>query len=195
MGVVERSILHYTNKERRGLGRKALKGHSALIKAARGHSRYMARTGSYSHTGAKGSSPFDRTKAAGYFSPTGENIWNVMPQRGGGGTWKSRFRWKSEWQLGRAAVISWMNSPGHRQNLLSTEWKHIGVGVARGKRGRYYLTQNFGTGIDAMDVIRFSPLLLLMIGIVGGLLAALGKAVRDLASEISWPDFGWVPWP
>ena len=48
--------------------------------------------------------------------------------------------------MGKAAVISWMNSPGHRANLLSSDWRDIGIGVARSKKGTYYLTQNFGDG-------------------------------------------------
>ena len=37
-----------------------------------------------------------------------------------------------------------MNSPGHRRNLLDANWQNIGIGVARNKSGRIYLTQNFG---------------------------------------------------
>ena len=43
--VVERSILHYTNKERRKRGLLPLSGNRALAKAARGHSRWMSKTG------------------------------------------------------------------------------------------------------------------------------------------------------
>lgn len=104
----------------------------------------MAHTGHYSHTGAQGSSHTDRTSKSGYGTGTSENIWYCPSHRGRGGTWKSKFLWKSDWELGKAAVISWMNSPGHRANLLDPQWHDTGIGVARNKRGTYYLTQNFG---------------------------------------------------
>ena len=141
--VIERSIQHHTNKERRKRGLKPLKGHEALIRAARRHSRWMAKTGRYSHTGAKGSNPHQRATRAGFGSTaTGENIWNTRGRSGN--AWKSRFRWRGDWQLGKAAVISWLNSPGHRQNLLSPQWNYSGMGVGINRRGRIYLTQVFG---------------------------------------------------
>ena len=144
--VVERSILHYTNRERKRRGLRKLKGHPGLILAARGHSSWMARRNSYSHTGGGGSQPLDRTRKAGYKSSyVSENIWQTRGRSGS--AWKSKFQWSSSWKLGHAAVISWMNSPGHRGNLLNSGWHHIGVGVARNRRGRIYLTQNFG-GVD-----------------------------------------------
>ena len=147
--IVERSILYYTNRERRRRKLRALKGHRALIRAARGHSHWMARTGVYGHNGAHGSSHIDRAQRQGYGTGVSENIWNAPSRRGRGGTWKSKFQWNSDWSLGKAAVISWMNSPGHRANLLNPDWHDIGIGVARSKRGTYYLTQNFGNGTSA----------------------------------------------
>lgn len=51
--IVERSIVHYTNKERGKRKLKKLKGHDALIHAARKHSNWMAQTKKFSHTGEK----------------------------------------------------------------------------------------------------------------------------------------------
>ena len=151
--IVERSILHYTNKERRKRKLRALRGHNALIRAARGHSRWMARRNKMSHTGGSGSEPWDRAERAGY--PSGnvsENLWQSSGSKGL--AYKSKLHWRSDWQLGRVAVISWMNSSGHRQNLLTPNIKHIGIGVARNKRGSIYLTQKFGNptwGITSVD--------------------------------------------
>ena len=145
--VVERSILHYTNRERRRRGLRSLQGHVILIRAARGHSRWMAHRNRFSHTGGGGTQPGDRVQKAGYkYSSVGENIWQASG--GKGSAWQSKFFWNSSWRLGRAAVISWMNSPGHRENLLNPDWQHIGIGVATNKRGRIYLTQNFGRGFS-----------------------------------------------
>ena len=140
--VVERSILHYTNKERRKRRLGRLQGHRALIRAARGHSQWMARNRRMSHTGQSGSRPWDRAVQSGYPSrQVSENIWQTSGRSGL--AWKSKFTWRSDWKLGQAAVISWMNSPGHRDNLLNSNWRCLGAGAAS-RRGRIYLTQNFG---------------------------------------------------
>ena len=141
--VVERSILHYTNKERRRRRLTRLQGHRALISAARTHSRWMANNGRMTHTGQGGSQPWNRAARAGYPSmEVGENIWQTSGRSGR--AWKSKFMWRSDWKLGQAAVISWMNSPGHRANLLNPNWSSLGVGVGS-RRGRIYLTQKFGS--------------------------------------------------
>lgn len=167
--IVERSILHYTNKERRHKGLRPLKPHGSLIKAARGHSRWMAATGRFQHRGVKGTEPWDRTKYHGFYGSASENIWQSSGNVGL--AWQSRFRWDNDWKLGKAAVISWMNSPGHRANLLG-DWDSIGIGVAR-RRGRIFLTQNFGisanpAGIDisfAVGIACFVAMTLIIFGI------------------------------
>ena len=141
--VIERSILHYTNRERQRRGLKRLKGRGSLIRAARAHSRWMGRHNTYSHTGGGGSRPWQRAMRAGYPSRNvSENIWQSRGRSGS--AWHSKFHWNSSWRLGHAAVISWMNSPGHRANLLTPRWRDLGVGVAVNRTGRIYLTQNFG---------------------------------------------------
>ena len=46
---------------------------------------------------------------------------------------------------GRAVMTGWMNSPGHRANILNSAFTHIGIGVARAADGRFYYAQNFLT--------------------------------------------------
>ena len=155
--IVERSILHHTNKEQRRHRVKPLKGHRALIRGARAHSRWMARRGVMSHTGVGSSEPYQRARTAGFLSNyVGENLWQSSGSKGI--AWKSNFRWRSDWQLGKAAVISWMNSPGHRKNLLTADYTHIGIGVGRNKRNRIYLTQKFGKAPSVPYQLRKVPL-------------------------------------
>lgn len=164
--AVERSILRYTNRERRSRGLKPLKGHRALIKAARGHSRWMASRDHMSHNGAGGSSPADRAREAGYQSTfVSENCWQLI----------SNSRWRPSKKLGQAAVNSWMNSPGHQANLLDPRMKVIGIGAARNKRGNVYLTQNFGDADDTdfligkiIVLVSLMPVALLFIAIILG---------------------------
>ena len=151
--TIERSILHQVNIERKERNLRSLSGHPALIRAARGHSQWMAETGRFSHTGAGGNSHSDRASKAGYIGGTSENIWQTSTKGGKGRAWKSRFRWSNDRELGKAAVITWMNSPGHRENMLSAEWRHIGIGVAESKRGQAYLTQCFGSGLGLPTIV------------------------------------------
>jgi uncharacterized protein YkwD len=49
-------------------------------------------------------------------------------------------------QTSAAAVMdAWMNSPGHRANILNCGYREIGVGLYRGGSMRFYWTQNFGS--------------------------------------------------
>lgn len=45
--------------------------------------------------------------------------------------------------IARALITSWMNSPGHRANILSTRYSNLGVGTDYDGRLHYYSTQNF----------------------------------------------------
>ncbi|MYT19728.1 CAP domain-containing protein, partial [Streptomyces sp. SID7760] len=96
-----------------------------LSAAARAYSDTMARSGVMSHTGPDGSTMTSRVEAAGYaWSRLGENI-----ARG---------------QADADAVMNaWMNSSGHRANILNCAFKEIGIGVHKGDGGPWW-TQDFG---------------------------------------------------
>jgi uncharacterized protein YkwD len=81
----------------------------------------MAANGYFSHTGRDGRSFADRIRAQGYPSPAAENI-----ARG---------------QRSASAVMqAWLNSAGHRRNILNCSLRAIGVGFAPGN----VWTQDFG---------------------------------------------------
>jgi uncharacterized protein YkwD len=87
----------------------------------------MARFGYMSHTGHDGSGPAQRIRAAGY-QITGawaENIARGYPSPA-------------------AVMDGWLNSPGHRANIVNCSLRAIGVGVVRSTGGRLYWTQDFG---------------------------------------------------
>ena len=196
--VVERSIIYYTNRERRKRGLNPLSGNTKLARAARRHSLWMSKTGRFSHKGQGGSSPSERTARAGYWHGTGENIWMNPGAKRSGATYRSRFVWNSDWKLGKAAVISWMNSTGHRRNLLHPDYRHIGIGVARSRRGTY-LTQNFGLGsnMSGLGSWLVIPLLMgslfLLLATVGVIVTMLNRAVASLgnANVWEWPQTAW----
>jgi len=98
------------NQERARYNLKPVIANTRLNTAAQKHSADMAYNDFFSHTGLDGSSPFTRMKREGYFfSYAMENI------AAGYGTPES-------------VVKGWMNSPGHRRNLLSPYVKEVGVG-------------------------------------------------------------------
>lgn len=140
--VVEKAIVHYTNKERRRRNLRKVRRSSSLVKAARGHAEWCAGRNRMTHTGTRGTLPWQRARQAGYPSQgVSENMWQQHGRNNT--TYKSRFRWRGDWQFGKAAVITWMNSPGHRSNLLDPRWTDIGVGLSR-RNGHTMLVQMFG---------------------------------------------------
>jgi uncharacterized protein YkwD len=119
-------VIKLTNKERAKAGCKALKSNTALKTAAQKHSADMAKRNYFNHTGKDGRSPFDRMTDAGYaYSAAAENI--AAGQR-----------------TPADVVKGWMNSAGHKANILNCTYSEIGVGYAKGGSYGTYWTQDFG---------------------------------------------------
>ncbi|MFI2760550.1 sigma-70 family RNA polymerase sigma factor [Streptomyces echinatus] len=118
-------VVALVNKERAAAGCGAVSEDPQLDKAAQGLSDDMAARGFFDHTDPDGNGPGERITAAGYrWSTYGENI-----ARGQ--------------QTPQSVMDSWMNSPGHRANILNCSFKNIGVGVHNGSGGPWW-TQDFG---------------------------------------------------
>ncbi|MGW6025382.1 sigma-70 family RNA polymerase sigma factor [Streptomyces sp. NPDC055099] len=118
-------VTRLANAERAKSGCGPLTLNSKLDDAAQGHSDDMAERDFFDHTNPDGKDPGDRVTAAGYkWSTYGENI--------------------AAGQRTPAAVMdAWMNSSGHRANILNCSFKEIGVGYREGSGGPWW-TQNFG---------------------------------------------------
>ncbi|WP_053716871.1 CAP domain-containing protein [Saccharothrix sp. NRRL B-16348] len=123
--VAEAKVVELTNGERAAHGCPALAADDRLATAARAHSADMAAQNYFDHVSKDGRSFVDRVKAAGYPAPGAENI--AAGQR-----------------TAEAVVKGWMDSPGHRANILNCKLKTLGVGMARGGSYGIYWTQNFG---------------------------------------------------
>lgn len=95
-----------------------------LSKAARRHSRAMARRNFFSHDSLGGASFVDRIRRAGYLR--GARSWSVAENIAYGSGRRS-----TPASIGRA----WMNSAGHRANILSRSYRAIGIGIASGTPG------------------------------------------------------------
>jgi uncharacterized YkwD family protein len=118
----ERQVVELTNQERAKNGLPALKIDTELSKVAREKSNDMKAKNYFSHTSPTYGSPFDMMKQFGIdYRAAGENI--AMGQR-----------------TPEEVVKAWMNSEGHRKNILSSNFTHIGVG--HNANGNYW-TQMF----------------------------------------------------
>ncbi|CAO5149652.1 conserved hypothetical protein [Frankia sp. AiPs1] len=120
-------VVTLTNVERQQAGLLPLSVDPVLTAAADGHSADMARRGFFAHTSPDGRTVSDRVTALGYrYSRVAENI--------------------AAGQTSAQEVVSgWMNSPGHRANILLPQLREIGVGHAVGGEYGTYWTQVFGT--------------------------------------------------
>jgi uncharacterized protein YkwD len=126
LGRATGEVVDLTNRERVRAGLPELAVDPRLTAAAQAHSADMVARDFYSHTDPDGGRPRDRAAAAGATRRTvGENI--ACGQRSPADV-----------------VEGWMNSPGHRANILEADFTHIGVGLAGGGRAGMYWTQLFG---------------------------------------------------
>ncbi|MCX4679381.1 sigma-70 family RNA polymerase sigma factor [Streptomyces sp. NBC_01433] len=122
---ISEQVTELVNTEREKEGCAPVRGNGLMSTAAQGHSADMATRNYFSHTSPDGTDPGDRLTAAGYrWSTYGENI--------------------AKGQRTPADVMSsWMDSPGHRANILNCSFKEIGVGMRNTGSGPVW-TQNFG---------------------------------------------------
>ncbi|MDN5859407.1 MAG: CAP domain-containing protein [Pseudonocardia sp.] len=121
------AVVTATNAERARHGLAPLTVDTRLTTAARAHSADMVNRGFFAHDDPDGRGVDHRVRAAGYaFSVVAENI--------------------AAGQRGAAEVVAgWMNSPGHRANILHRDVRQIGVGTATGGGIGIHWTQVFGT--------------------------------------------------
>ncbi|RHW41536.1 LysM peptidoglycan-binding domain-containing protein [Neobacillus notoginsengisoli] len=122
---VEQQVISLTNQERAKHGLKPLTHDWELSRVARYKSMDMRDKSYFSHTSPTYGSPFTMMKNFGIaYRSAGENI--------------------AAGQTSAAEVVrAWMNSPGHRANILNQGYTRIGVGYAAGGSQRHYWTQMF----------------------------------------------------
>lgn len=123
--AVEKEVARLVNVERAKYGLPALSYNWQLARVARIKSEDMRNNHYFSHTSPTYGSPFDMIRNFGIsFTAAGENI--AMGQR-----------------TAAEVMNGWMNSPGHRSNILNSRFTQIGVGYAKDSYGRGYWTQQF----------------------------------------------------
>jgi uncharacterized protein YkwD len=130
--VLELDLLNKTNAARAENGLPALQADETLALAARHHALEMATLNYFSHQSptAGSATPPERIANAGSpYVAVGENIAKMPPMQ--------------SVSLANETVTGWMNSPGHRANILETSFTHVGFGVAQDAQGFTYIVQNF----------------------------------------------------
>ncbi|ACL75780.1 CAP domain-containing protein [Ruminiclostridium cellulolyticum] len=121
----QKRVVELVNAERAKNGLKPLTMNSQVNKTATLKSQDMAKLGYFDHNSPTYGSPFDMMKKYGIsYRTAGENI--AMGQT-----------------TPEQVMKGWMNSPGHRANILKSSFTQIGVGVAKNSSGRLYWTQQF----------------------------------------------------
>ncbi len=122
--TAEKNAVELMNADRRANGLSDLKVSSAVTAVARSHAQDMVNRKFFSHSNPEGKTPSDRLKAAGIsYSAVGENI--------------------AENTSVQAAETAFMNSSGHRANILNSKYTTVGIGVAYDSAGNVYVVQDF----------------------------------------------------
>lgn len=124
---LETTIQQRINEIRQDQGLRPLQNNARLAQVARNYSRLMAEQNFFSHTGPDGRHVGQRVQAAGIvYWIVGENLFKSVNVSNPAPT----------------AVTGWMESPGHRENILNAKYSETGVGVWR-QGNSYYVTQLF----------------------------------------------------
>lgn len=125
--AMAQEVLELVNQERAAQGLAALQWHEGAAEVAYAHSVDMDVRDFFDHTNPDDELPWDRLAAAGItYRTAGENIaWGYRSPDG--------------------VMAAWMDSDGHRANILRTSFTHIGIGVHAPQGGSVWWTQVFLT--------------------------------------------------
>jgi uncharacterized protein YkwD len=124
---MESSVIASTNDKRVPRGRRAVWGNACIDRMAESWARHLAQSNTLTHR------RLGRVLSECNRSYVSENL-AKYPVRSG----------MTAAQVARGTVQAWMESPGHRRNLLSFKPRVIGVGVARSANGNsWIIVQNF----------------------------------------------------
>lgn len=105
-------IVELTNNTRNILGKPELQINTSLMNAAQAKAEHMVKNRYFAHFAKDGTSPWDFMSKTSYdYSVAGENLAITN-------------------ENDDAVIKGWLQSPTHRENMLSTKYQHIGIGVA-----------------------------------------------------------------
>jgi uncharacterized protein YkwD len=150
---LEKEIHVLINTERKKRRLPALAWNDALSAIARKHSNDMAARNYFSHFSPEGHDFSYRYKQGGYSCALpgdgriylgAENIFqNNLYDRVVYVNAAAYYEWNTMAKIAETTVRGWMNSPGHRKNILTPSWRSEGIGVAISPDDKVYITENF----------------------------------------------------
>lgn len=134
-------VVELTNKEREAAGLPALNTDPQLTEAALNKAGYMFAKDYWAHTAPDGTEPWKFVLDSGYkYRFAGENL-------------------ARDFATPEAAVSAWLDSPTHKENLLSPKYQDIGIAVVKGELNGVQTTlvvQMFGTKMSAVAALNDS---------------------------------------
>lgn len=151
---LERKIHDLVNQERYKAGLSPLSIENCITSVARLHSNDMANQQYFSHINLKGEDPTERGNKVGcvcrknvgsfHYLGLAENIFlnNLYSKYWTTNGVITSYEWDSEDEIAKSTVEGWMNSPGHRQNILTARFDREGIGVAISNDDKVYITQD-----------------------------------------------------
>jgi len=152
---IEYLVHEYTNQERLNHGLSQLSFDPEITQIARGHSFDMAEREYFAHETPEGLTPSDRAEQNGYscqklvglliYSGIAENIFqgHLFDSYYTINGEITSYEWNTEEEIAKTTVDGWMNSPGHRENILTDIFDREGIGVEITQDHKVYVTQNF----------------------------------------------------
>jgi uncharacterized protein YkwD len=153
--ALEQRVHDLINQERTAQGLSALDIDPALAAVARAHSEDMAAQQYFAHVNLQGQDPTARGEAAGYSCRKtygsyytygiAENLFlnNLYSSATYYSNRETEYTWNSPEEIAQTTVSGWMNSSGHRENILTPTYDRQGIGVAIGSNDRVYITEDF----------------------------------------------------
>ena len=156
--AMARSIHEQINEERTANGREPLAWSDDLARLGRAHSQDMIDRDFFDHTNPDGESPTERGKRLDVSCASvleteqdpsiAENIFDAAMYHSRRTTRRGdevsvTYNWKTVEELSERVVQGWMDSPGHRRNILNDNYEAQGLGAAVASDLRVFVTQNF----------------------------------------------------
>lgn len=142
--ITQENIFSLTNDSRQEAGVPALRYNETLARAAQAKANDMLEKGYFAHTSPEGKSPWEFIKGAGYsYITAGENL-----------------AWGFPKDCAECVEEAWMNSPGHKANIVNKHFEEIGIGIVQGTYEGYnstFVVQMFGTPLAPNIAVKNEP--------------------------------------
>ena len=151
---LEQDIHNLVNIERKNQNLKSLSWDSNLHVVARSHSNDMAQKNYFAHVNLEGKTPSDRADSFQFncqkivgnliYSGIAENIFqnNLYNKVWTVNGIPTKYEWNSQQEIAESTIQGWMDSPGHRKNILGETFDREAIGIIVSNNSKVFITQN-----------------------------------------------------